>query len=155
MVFYKIFSILLAACLIFGCAKNPPPSTPLETLKAYTQAIKRKNLTEMKLLLSDSSLKMAQAEAKEQNVTVDEIIKKQSIFNESQTRLEFRNEKIEGEQASIEMRDSMNSWITVPFVREEKIWKIDNQSLANQKTQEIEEESKRELDKIINQGKIP
>jgi len=152
--FYFKFLILILAGLLFACADNAQPSTPLETLKAYTQAIKQKDTTTMKLLLSDASRKMSEQEAKSQNVTLDEIVKRETLFNENQKTVEFRNEKIAGDKATIEMKDSFNSWNTVPFVREDGVWKIDKQGIANQMMQDFERDSKR-LDDIINQGRQP
>jgi Na+-translocating ferredoxin:NAD+ oxidoreductase RnfG subunit len=144
----------MLACLIFACADSAKPSTPLETLKAYTQAIKKKDTTTMKLLLSDASIKMSEQEAKSQNVALDEIVKRETLFSENQKTVEFRNEKIDGEKATIEMKNSFDSWNTVPFVREDGVWKIDKQGIANQMMQDFEQSDKR-LDDIINQGRQP
>lgn len=108
----------------------------------------------MKLLLSDASIKMAEQEARAQNVTLDEIVKRETLFRENQNTVEFRNEKIDGDRATIEIKDSSNTWNTVPFVREEGVWKIDKQGIANQMMLDFERENKR-LDDIINQGKQP
>jgi hypothetical protein len=152
--FYKIIFIVLAAVSAFACAAEPKPSTPFETLKSYTLAIKRKDTTSMKLLLSDASLKMAEQQARSQNSTVDDVVKNETLFAENQNRLEYRNEKIEGDRATIEVKDSFDSWNTVPFVLEEGIWKIDKQAKANQ-LQQRDEQKNKELDDIINQGRIP
>ncbi len=153
--FYKKVLVVLSVGFIFACAGKFAPSTPLETLKAYTLAIKKKDPTQMKLLLSDASIKMAEQEAKAQNVTLDEIIKRETLFSETQRSVEFRNEKVDGDKATIEMKDSFETWITVPFVREEGIWKIDKQGFANQMMQQIEDENNKKLDDIINQGRQP
>ncbi len=152
--FYFKFIILILTGLSFACADSAKPSTPLETLKAYTQAIKKKDTTTMKLLLSDASIKMSEQEAKSQNVTLDEIVKRETLFSENQKTVEFRNEKIDGDKATIEMKDSFDSWNTVPFVREDGMWKIDKQGIANQMMQDFEQSDKR-LDDIINQGRQP
>ena len=153
--FYKVILILAAACFAFGCAGvEPKPSTPFETLKAYTLAIKRKDTTAMKLMLSDASLKIAEQQAREQNVTLDDIIKGEKLFTENQNKLEYRNEKIEGDHATIEVKNSSNSWDTVMFVLEESVWKIDKQAMANQMLQQNEQDNKR-LDDIFNQGRVP
>ncbi len=148
------FLILISALLLVACAGDSKPSTPLETLKAYTAAIKKKDTTTMKLLLSNASIKMARQEADAQNVTLDEIVKRETLFGENQSTVEFRNEKIDGDKATIEMKDSFNMWNTVPFVREEGVWKIDKQGIANQMLQQFEQDNKR-LDDIINQGRQP
>ncbi|MDQ3063784.1 MAG: hypothetical protein M3R14_13130 [Acidobacteriota bacterium] len=152
--FYFKFIVLMLPCLLFACADSTKPSTPLETLKAYTQAIKKKDTTTMKLLLSDASIKMSEQEAKSQNVPLDEIVKRETLFSENQKTVEFRNEKIDGEKATIEMKNSFDSWSTVPFVREDGVWKIDKQGIANQMMQDFEQSDKR-LDDIINQGRQP
>jgi len=150
----KIIFTLLAG-LIFACAGDAgKPPTPLETLKAYTTAIKKKDPTTMKLLLSDASIKMAEQEARAQGVTLDEIVKRETLFSENQTDVFFRNEKIDGDRATIEMKDSSNTWNTVPFVREEGVWKIDKQGIANQMMQDIEQRLK-EGEEKFNQDKLP
>jgi hypothetical protein len=152
--FYFKFIILIPAIFFLACAGESKPSTPLETLKAYTTAIKKKDTTTMKLLLSKDSIKMAEQEAKAQNVTLDEVVKRETLFNESQSTVEFRNEKIDGDKATIEMKDSTSSWNTVPFVREEGSWKIDKQGIANQMMMDIEQRLK-EGDEKFNQGRLP
>lgn len=146
---------MLSACFIFACAGKPAPSTPLETLKVYTTAIKKKDPTQMKLLLSDDSIKMAEQEAKAQNVTLDEIVKRETMFSENQRSVEFRNEKVDGDRATIEMKNSFDAWITVPFVREEGVWKIDKQGYAEQMIEQIEDETNRRINERMNEGKMP
>lgn len=152
--FYFKFTILILIGSLAACAGESKPTTPLETLKAYTTAIKKKDTTQMKLLLSKDSIKMAEQEAKSQNVNLDEVVKRETLFNENQKTVEFRNEKIDGDKATIEMKDSFNSWNTVPFIREEGVWKIDKQGIANQMMMDFEQKQK-ELDDKINQGRQP
>jgi len=152
--FYTRIIILLLASLISACAEAEKPSTPFETLKAYTTAIKKKDTTTMKLLLSDASIKMAEQEARAQNVTLDEIVKRETLFTETQKTLKYRNEKIDGERATIEVLDSFDSWNIVPFVREEDVWKIDKQGIANQMMQDFQQSDKL-LDDKINEGRLP
>lgn len=149
---YK-FIILLLAFMFFACADSKP-STPFNTLEAYTQAIKKKDTATMKRLLSAGSIKMAEQEAKAQNVALDEIIKRETLFNAEQTTVKFRNEKIDGDKATIEMMNSFDVWNTVPFVREEGVWKIDKQSVANQIMQEVEQRDK-EIDDIFKRNREP
>ncbi len=154
MSFISKFAIILLTGFLFACGGQSKLSTPLETLKAYTQAIKKKDTTAMKLLLSDASIKMAEQEARAQNRTLDDVVKNETLFGENQKQLKFRNEKIDGERATIEVENSFGSWDTVPFVKEEGVWKIDKQALAEQILQQNEEDQKK-LDEIINQGRQP
>ena len=153
--FFRTILILLAATLIFACgSREQKPSTPRETLFTYLQAVKRKDTTKMKLLLSDASIKMAEQQAKEQNVALDDVIKNEPLLTENQKVVEVRNEKIEGERATIEIKISKDTWDTLPFVLEGGVWKIDKQGVANQLLQESEMDKIR-LEEIRNQGRQP
>ena len=140
-----IFSLLATA---ISCGESKP-ATPLETFKTYTKAIKAKDTTTMKLLLSNATIKMHEQEAKAQGVTVDEIVKRETLFSESQKTVEFRNEKIEGDKATLQVKTAYGSWETVPFVREDDVWKIDKQGYADQMLKDMDE-SNRKLDELIN-----
>ena len=150
--FYSKFIILILTAAFFACAGEEKADTPLDTLKAYTIAIKQKDTTTMKLLLSDASIKMAEDEAKSRGVTLDEVVKRETLFDPTQKSVDFRNEKIEGEKATIEMKDSYNAWNTVPFVRENGRWKIDKQSAADIMMRDFEKQQKENEDKL-NQGR--
>lgn len=89
-----------------GCAGEQKPATPLETFKTYTKAQKKKDTTTMKLLLSAETLKAHEQEAKVMGVTVDDIVKREAIVGETQTSVEFRNEKIDGERATLEVKNA-------------------------------------------------
>ncbi len=153
--FYKQFLVfILVAAVGFACSTTPTKTlTPLETLKAYGSAYKKKDITAMKLLLSQESLKMHEQEAKAQNVTVDDIVKRETLFSENQKSAEFRNERIEDNRATIEMKDSMKIWNTIHFVKEDGVWKIDRKGFADQIQQEVQQND-RKLDDVINQGRI-
>ncbi|CAN5456696.1 hypothetical protein BH20ACI1_BH20ACI1_14380 [soil metagenome] len=148
--FYNFILVLLLVGIFAACANNSKLKTPLDTLQTYTRAIKKNDVEMMKRLLSDASLKMAEQEAASQNVPLDEVIKRETLFNENQTSLRFRNEKIADDKATIEVENSFNSWDTVFFIKEEGIWKIDKQGTANQMMQQMDEQNKK-LDSIINQ----
>lgn len=140
-----VFSL---AAMVFACGPSGA-STPLETFKTYTKAIKKKDVEAMKVLLSDATLKMHEQEAKAQGVPVDEIVKRETLFGESQTTVEYRDEKIDGDKATLQVKTQYGSWETVPFVREDGVWKIDKQGYADQMIREIEEENRR-IDEQFN-----
>lgn len=128
-----IFSLVFA---LFGCGDRDP-ATPLETFKTYTKAIKKKDTDTMKLLLSEATIKMHEREAKAQNVTLDDILLRDTLFNPNQKSVEYRGETIEGDRATLHVKNSFGSWETVPFVREDGVWKIDKEGQANQMMQEM------------------
>lgn len=152
--FFKIIFIFAAALAAFSCAEAEP-ATPLQTFKTYTKAISKKDTTTMKLLLSNESMKMHEQQAKAQGVPVDDIVKRETLFAETQKTVEFRNERIDGEKATLEVKNSFGTWETVPFVFEEGSWKIDKKGYADRLMDDIQMTNDQEIDAIINQGKQP
>lgn len=124
------------AAFLISCGEQQP-ATPLETYKTYTKAIKKKDIETMKLLLSEATLKMDEDEAKAQNVPLDDIVKRETLFIESQKSVEYRDEKIDGDKATLQVKNSFGSWEAVPFVREEGVWKIDKLGQMNQMMKDI------------------
>lgn len=137
--------------LTISCGGEPKPETPIETFKAYTKAISQKDTTTMKILLSDATIKMHEQEAKAQNVTVDDIVKRETLFAQDQKKVEFRNEKIEGDKATLEVKNSFGAWETVPFVKEDGAWKIDKKGYADKMMQDIENKQ----NGVFDQGRLP
>ncbi len=98
--------------------------SPTETMKALNDASKTKDVETIKKLVSKGTLDLLNKAAKDQNTTVDELLKKDdgSPFQELP---ETRNEKITGDAATIEVKNNAtNDWETLPFVKEDGIWKI-------------------------------
>ncbi|PYS98651.1 MAG: hypothetical protein DMF63_14765 [Acidobacteria bacterium] len=151
-----LYLSLFVLMVLFGvsCTGEKKPDTPLESFKAYVTAVKQKDTTRMKLLLSSDSIKMHEQEAKAQNVTLDDVVRRETLFTEGQKTVEFRNQKIEGEKATLEVKNSFGTWETVPFVREEDEWKIDKKGYADRMLQDVEQNSQ-QMDDFINQGKEP
>ena len=108
----------------------------------------------MKLLLSKDTIKMHEQEAKAEGVNLDDIVKRETVLGDGQTTVEYRNEKIDGDKATIEFKNSYGIWETLPFVRENGEWKIDKKSYADQMMQDVEQNSQ-QLDDMIKQGRQP
>lgn len=151
--FWPTIIISLVFLLTGSCAREAKPSTPLDTFKAYTQAIKKKDITTMKLLLSEASRKMHEAEARAKGMTLDDVMRTETLFTENQKEALYRNEKIDGEKATLEVKNSEGKWETVPFVREEGTWKIDKQGYANQIIDDIEARQKKAFDDLMNSNR--
>lgn len=137
-----------------ACFSERIPATPVETFKTYTKALKKKDTTTMKLLLSSETLKAHEQEAKAIGTTVDDIVKRESLIGESQTAVEFRNEKIDGERATLEVKNSSDRWETIFFLNESGEWKIDKKGSADNLLREIEEEN-RKADELNNINSSP
>lgn len=108
----------------------------------------------MKLLLSSETMKMNELEAQARGIPVDEVVKNETLFSESQKTVKMRNEKIEGDNATLEVENTSGAWEIVPFVKEEGVWKIDKKGYAQRLMQEVNQGSQ-QLDDIINQSRQP
>jgi hypothetical protein len=148
------FVISIAVFCLACSGESKRGDSPIESFKAYVTAVKKKDTTKMKLMLSSESIKMHEQEAKAQNVTLDDIVKRETLFTEGQKTVEFRNEKIDGENATLEVKNSFGSWETVPFVREDDEWKIDKKGYTERLMQDIEQNNQ-QMDEMMNQGKQP
>ena len=137
-----LFSLI---CSAFACSGEQKPATPIETFITYTKAFKKKDIKTMKLLLSTATIKMHEQEAKAQGVTLDDIVKRETMFSEKQTSVEYKNEKIDGEKATLEVKTVAGIWETLPFVREDGVWKIDKQGYADKMIKDIEEQQNRKF----------
>lgn len=151
---YQIFLIFILAFGGLACASEQKTQTPFETLQTYTQAIKKKDVAKMKALLSKGSIKMTEDQAKAQNVPVDEIILRETLFSPDQKTLKFRNEKIEGDNATIEVENPFGSFDRIPFIKEDGIWKIAKEKLAEEILKQAEEADKRQQEEM-NREKSP
>jgi len=115
--------IALVALFIFGCNAAQSTASPTETLKTFIEASRKKDVETIKKSLSKASLEMAEKSAQEHSTTVDALLKKDDVQISEQLP-EIRNEKIEGETATVEIKDSANGYETLPFVKENGSWKI-------------------------------
>ncbi|MFL6374866.1 MAG: hypothetical protein ACJ73D_09385 [Pyrinomonadaceae bacterium] len=143
-------AFFVIAAALAGCGGDKDRS-PSDTFKEYVKASKKKDPTAMKILLSNATMKMHEQEAKAQNTTVDDIVKRETLLAPNQTTVEFRNEVINGDKASIQFKNAYGSWETLPFVREDRQWKIDKAGYADQIIQQMDE-SNRKIDNLINNG---
>lgn len=146
--------VCVSICLFIAACGTREPATPVETFKTYVKALKAKDPKAIKTLLSEATLAMHEEQAKAQNTTVDDILQRETLIGPNQTTVEFRNEKIDGEKASIEVKNSFGSWETVPFVFEKGQWRIDKKGYAQQMLDAMDE-SNRRLNEIINSNTQP
>ena len=132
-------TLTIAFTLLFtaACGGDSEPASPLKTLQTYQKAMKAKDTTTMKLLLTNESIKMLEQEAKSQGSNLDDVVKRETLFSESQRTVEFRNQKIDGELATIEVKNAFGQWDTVPFRFEGGQWKIDKKGYGDRLMQDI------------------
>ena len=123
---YQTLIIAFAVFLLVGCGdapSTPPVASPTDTLKNYIEASKKKDVAAIRKSLSKGSLELAEKSAKAQNTTVDELFKRDNMAALDEIP-EIRNERIEGDTASVEVKDFTSGYDTIPFVKEDGAWKI-------------------------------
>src|SRR3569832_218609 len=89
-----VTAVFLLSAGLVGCSGGDRDRTPSDTFKEYVKASKKKDTTSMKILLSSATMKMHEQEAKAQNTTVDDIVKRETLLAPDQTTVEYRNEVI-------------------------------------------------------------
>lgn len=151
---YVFTGIILCAGVFAGCSSNQPATTPnaqntatvttpapaasqspatttesaagspTDVFKSQNEARKRKDAATMKQNLSRASLAIIEQTAKEDKMSVDEwlVIEEEGV--DQIDNFQTRNEKIEGDNATIEISIDGNDWAKMPFVKEDNRWKI-------------------------------
>ena len=138
---YQITILILFALAFGACSStqsnntatgNPPnnesqPSSqtalagsPTDILKTFAEATKKKDIETIKKTLSKSMMKVVEETAKRQSISVDEMLMKVEA-----PRGELKNEKIEGDAATVEVKnETTGEYDVMPFVKEDGSWKI-------------------------------
>lgn len=113
---------LLAIALggIAACGKKA--STPTEGIKAFYDAAKKKDAAAMKKTISKRMLTELEAEAKRENKSFDEFLVSVNLPDTFETR----EEKIEGDNATIEVKGRGDNWRKTKLVKEDGEWKLDS-----------------------------
>ena len=123
----KIFLIFIIAVSLIssaGCAvMSGSGSEPTDSLKTFVSGLKGKDPSKVKSSLSKSSIQMLESGAKASDQTVDEFIKSGKASEGLKVEGEFRNEKIEGNTATVEAK-SGDKWETIHLVKESGVWKV-------------------------------
>ncbi|MDX6695947.1 MAG: hypothetical protein QOF02_3550 [Blastocatellia bacterium] len=112
-----------------------PPSTsssmsPAAVMQASFDAVKRKDVAGFKKTLASADLKEMEEMFAKDGKTVDDFLKGlMELPSEMMPdKLETRNEKIEGDKASIEYKQRDGSWKTTYLVKEGGEWKMKQHS---------------------------
>jgi Domain of unknown function (DUF4878) len=102
-------------------------STPTKTFMAFYEASKSKNVPAVMSVLSKDSVDFLTAEAKKENKTLEAALTESLKTSDVPTTApETRNEKIDGDKATLEVKDDKvaDKWDPFNFVKENGEWKI-------------------------------
>ncbi|MDT4896630.1 MAG: hypothetical protein QOH25_1707 [Acidobacteriota bacterium] len=114
---------LMALALVAAACGSKAGSSPTATAKAFTEAVKSKDVQGMKNSMSKGSLAVMESFAKMDKKSLDEFLKEPNSSPPPAT-FESRNEKITGDTATLEVKDEKGKWEEIPFVKEDGQWKI-------------------------------
>lgn len=119
-----LLTLALLGLIALGAAACGGSNSPTGVYKAYQQALRDKDAAQIKGTMSQALLKLVEENAKKKNKTLDEFLV--SGLPLPPALPETRNEKIEGDEATLEVQ-SPNSgrWSTASFVKENGQWKYD------------------------------
>ena len=100
-------------------------STPTNAFKVFYETSKNKDVAGFKRTLSKDTLALLETQAKVENKTLDAALAEQFEKMEVPATLpESRNEKIEGDKATLEVKDDKTGqWESFKFVKENNEWK--------------------------------
>lgn len=115
-----ISTVLAIALSGAACGKK---STPTETFKAFYEAAKKKDAAGIRKTLSKNLLNRLEDEAKRSNKPLDEHLINVSLPD---AMPETRNEKIDGDKATLEIKGRGDTWRPMSFVKEDGEWKLDS-----------------------------
>lgn len=122
-------------------AKPPGEMSPSETYLAYTEAARKKDLTEVEKFLSKGTIELLNQAAQAEQATVDEQLSRLIDDINQQEEPETRNETINGNEASIEYKNPVTAgWDKLPLVKEDGRWKIALNKLVEETMKESEGE---------------
>lgn len=98
-------------------------ATPTDAYKMAWYVRDKKDVAGMKKVLSKDVINFLTEIGKEDKKSLDDQIK--AIFDHPQAKsAESRNEKINGDTATIEYTDEKGEWKTMDFVKEDGVWKM-------------------------------
>lgn len=117
----RLLSVTLITLSIVSCGLLPNAG-PTATLKIFIDGLKERQPEKVKGVLTSNSLKMLESGARQNNMTVDEFIKSGKAAPPVEVT-EYRNEKIEGDQATVEAKAG-DAWDKFFLIKEDGKWKV-------------------------------
>ncbi len=99
-------------------------ATPMEAVKVFIEGIRAKDDKAIRSALSKATVEKFEKMAEEGKVSFFDAVVGEDL-EEMSKMPEMRNEKVDGDKATVEMKNDKNGeWDEVPFVKEDGSWKI-------------------------------
>lgn len=129
----RIALLLTLVVAAFGIACDTAtggndPNSPSGVTKRFVKAAQTRNTQEYKSVMSKKSLASMEKDAKEVEMTTDQLIAaalKEDMFGKSSDKeIETRSESISGERATVQFKDGNGKWLENDLVKEDGNWKV-------------------------------
>ena len=142
--------------------QSAPPKviaqSPTEVMTALNEAAKTNDAATIKGLISKGTLALLEESAKQQGKPVDDLLKQDASMPFEETP-EMRNEKIEGDTATVEVKNPATGEFDVkyPFVKEDGAWKLARDKYIEEEMKKANEETGKKLanSRISNNNSAP
>lgn len=117
-------TLALAITALGAAACNKGGSSPTATYKAAYAAMKNKDAAAFKKVMTKESQKDIEETAKKLNKSSDDMLKE--LMNEFKLPPsdESKDEKIDGDKATLQVKDEKGAWENINFVKEDGEWKM-------------------------------
>lgn len=112
---------LIAITMTSACSKKG--QTPTEGFKAFYEAAKSKDAAALKKTIAKKLLAELEDQAKQAGKPFDEFL---VDVNVPPSFPEVRNEKIDGDKATIEVKGASDNWRPTKLSKEDGVWKLDS-----------------------------
>ena len=116
-------TLALTALGAIGCNKGGGPS-PTATYKAFYEARKNNDVTAFKKLMTKRDLQDVEETAKKAGKSSDEMLKDVMNAIPLPKPADAKDEKIDGDRATLQVKNEKDEWETINFVKEDGDWKL-------------------------------
>lgn len=116
--------LALTLTVLAAAACNKAGSSPTATYKAFYKAMKDKDVAGLKKVATKKGLQEIEDDAKKANKSSDELLKEVMGTYKLPPSDESKDEKIEGDKATLQVKNEKDAWEPMSFVKEDGEWKM-------------------------------
>lgn len=119
--------IAATACDSGSSSASNDPNSPSGVSKRLVEAAQKKDVQTFKSLLSKGTIAGLNKDAKEAGLPVDNMLSQllaQDLFPKGAGAIETRNESINGDKATVEIKGVNDKWSQNELVKEDGSWKV-------------------------------
>jgi hypothetical protein len=116
--------LALALTTLAAVACQGSGSSPTATYKAAYEAMKTKDVAAFKKVMTKKDLEGMEESAKKSGKSSDDMLKEVMNAIPLPKAAETKDEKIDGDRATLQVKNEKDEWDTINFVKEDGAWKL-------------------------------